>query len=92
MKSQTHPPLWIVIGVPLLWIGLAANVAYDYIYDQRITPFSILFFLALLAGILLPKIFKWPVYTSQPSRAALISMVILFIILIAYVLIRIAIS
>lgn len=73
----------------ILWVGLAANVAYDYIVYHRVTPFSILFFLALLLGYILPKVFKWPIYTRQPSRPAIISLIILFTILIAYVLIKI---
>lgn len=65
----------------LIWGGLAATIVYDYLHDNRITPFSILFLLALVAGYLLPKIFKWPVYTSHPSRYAIISLLFIFVVL-----------
>ena len=86
---QLRTPIWIILGMVLLWVGLAANVAVDYIQYQRVTPFSILFLLALLAGYVLPKIFKWPVYTSQPSRPAMVIILALFLVLIIYILVRI---
>lgn len=92
MNKQAQLPLWLKIGVALLWVGFATNVTYDYIVYHRVTPFSILFFLALLAGFVLPKIFNWPVYTKQPSRPAIISLIILFIILIAYFMITVFLS
>lgn len=72
-----------------IWLGLAANIAYDYIQYQRVTPFSILFFIALLAGYALPKLMKWPVYTSHPSRPAILIILALFVVLVGYILIRI---
>lgn len=89
MKTQECPPIWIILGIALLWIGLAVNVAYDYIVFHRVTPFSILFFLALLLGFILPKVFKWPVYTRQPSLPAIISLIVLFVVFIAYLLLKI---
>lgn len=86
---KTRPPIWIIFGVVILWLGLAANIAYDYIHDHRITPFSVLFLIALVAGYALPKIFKWPTYTTQPSRPAVISLLLLLFVLLAYFLIRI---
>jgi hypothetical protein len=88
MKDHARLPIWLKLGMLILWVGLAANIAFDYIHYQRITPFSILFLIALSAGYLLPRIYKWPIYTNRPSRPALISFLILSIVLIIYILIK----
>ena len=88
MKTRERLPAWLIIGMVMIWALWAADVVFQYIQYQRITLFSILFFIALLAGYILPEIFKWPLYTDQPSRPAIISLLILIIILVGYILIR----
>lgn len=87
--KQERPPIWIILGISLLWVGLAVNVANDYIHYDRISPFSILFLIALLSGFLITKIFKWPFYSRRPSKPALMSILILILFLIVYIMIRI---
>jgi hypothetical protein len=88
MKTRERLPAWLIIGMVMIWVLWAADVVFQTIQYQRITLFSILFFIALLAGYILPGIFKWPLYNGQPSRPAIISLLILIIILIGYILIR----
>lgn len=88
MKSQTQTPIWIVLGITFLWIGLAANIAFEYFSQGKISPFSILFLIALVAGLVIPKIFNWPLYTRQPSRPAIISIVLLLAVLAIYMAVR----
>jgi len=88
MKSKEKPPIWIIIGWILILVGAVANPVLDYIKHQRISPFSILFLGALLAGYIVTKIFKWPLYTVRPSRSAMISILILFIIVVGAILLK----
>jgi hypothetical protein len=89
VNGQTRTPIWVIAGIALLLVLFAANIATDYFQDGRITPFSIFFLIALVVGFALPKIFKWPLFTGQPSRPAIISLGILFVVLLISIAIRI---
>ena len=88
MKNKPRPPIWFVPVIALFWISLAANIVYDYVQEQRVTPFSILLVLSQVVGLLIIRIFKLPLYSPKPASPVII-MVIMFVVMFIYFVLRV---